>query len=169
MIQEFDNIVLIGMSGAGKSTVGKMLAEILNWNFLDIDRELEVIHKIPLQKILDTSGMNEFIHIEAKYLREAIKKTKQVIAPGGSIVYKTDTMESLPSNTIIIYLETDFKNIQSRIEQTSRGIVGLGEKSLAELFYEREVLYKKYANKTVNTNNKTPEAVANEIICLLKQ
>lgn len=156
------------MSGAGKSTVGEVLAEMINWNFLDIDRELENIYKMPLQKILDRSGMDEFIGIEAKYLREVIKNNKQVIAPGGSIVYASNTMESLPKNTIIFYLETTFKNIQSRIEQNSRGIVGLDEKSLEELFKERESLYKKYANMTVVTNGKTPDAIANEIINHLK-
>lgn len=146
-----------------------VLAKTLDWNFIDIDRELEDVHKMPLQNILDTFGADEFTHLEAEYLREVVKNSKQVIAPGGSIVYETNTMESLSKNTIIFCLETDVKLIQSRIEQNNRGIVGLGEKSLEELFNERKVLYKKYANKTINTNNKTPDIIANEIIYHLSQ
>jgi shikimate kinase len=145
------NITLIGMPGSGKSYIGKKLAEKLDYKLLELDSLLETEYDLPLQKILDDLGDESFLEKQAE---DAIKNTRGqnslVISPGGSIVYTDYAMEHLKKVSTLIYLKTSLETIQKRIKENSRGIVGLKDKSLNNLYIERVQLYEKYAEITID-------------------
>jgi shikimate kinase len=161
------NITLIGMSGAGKSTVGSALAQKLGWNFVDPDRQIEEEQGKQLQDILDEIEVEEFILLESKKVKEYIQNANQVLAPGGSIVYSQEAMDLLKDSSSIIYLEAPQELIQKRINTASRGIVGLENSDFASLHTERKKLYTKYADFIVKVLNKTPEGIVEEILSIL--
>jgi len=149
------NITLIGMPGSGKSSVGRELAERLDYNFFDIDEIIEEKTGLRLQQIIDKFGDEEFLKIEEKAILELGELEDSVIAPGGSIIYCTEAMKFLKRISTIVFLNSSFKNIQRRLaNRDARGIVGLKKKDLRTLFDERMILYKKYADIEVEMPEK---------------
>ena len=157
------NIALIGMAGSGKSSVGVVLAQSLGWNFIDIDVLLEREHGKPLQDILDQAGEDSFQELESAKVMEQAHLDATVIAPGGSIVYSQKAMEVLKNISTVVYLVASLDTILQRIDVSSRGIVGLRDRSFAELFVEREKLYQRYADIEVSVLEKNPAQIAEEI------
>lgn len=144
------NITLIGMAGAGKSTVGKKLAKKLKYKFIDVDKIIEKKNKAKLQKLIDKFGDKKFIKIEENAVLSLKKPKNSIISPGGSAIYSKKAMKFLKKNSKIIYLNASFESINKRLKNKSaRGIVGLKNKSLKALYKERLPLYKKYADLTV--------------------
>lgn len=144
------NITLIGMAGAGKSTIGRALARRLSYTFIDVDWLITEKTGMSLQALIDEQGDLALIRFE----EEAILKLEQVneciISPGGSVVYSEKAMEHLKKVSKIVFLDAPFRSIVKRIRNTrNRGIVGLRDRSLKELFEERVILYKKYADFSV--------------------
>lgn len=145
------NITLIGMPGSGKSYIGKKLADHLQYQLIELDKVTENKHRMPLSVILENIGEKQFlIEQEIEAIQETSSVDKTVISPGGSIIYSADAREHLRSISTIIYLESDFPTIEKRINNLPRGIVGLGTKTLLELYNERTALYRKWAHYTVN-------------------
>jgi len=141
------NITLIGMAGAGKSTVGRVLAKRLDYTFIDVDRLITENIGMPLQTLIDNEGDSALIRLE----EEAILKLGQVdnciISPGGSVVYSEKAMEHLK--------KISFRSIIRRLPNArKRGIVGLRDRSLKELFEERMTLYRKYADFSIKLKGK---------------
>ncbi|MFH1255882.1 MAG: shikimate kinase [Candidatus Diapherotrites archaeon] len=167
------NITLIGMPGSGKSVIGKELAELLGYRFIDSDRTIEEKTGMKLQQIIDKFGYEKFIKIEEAAVIGCVKKNncECVFSPGGSVVYCAKAMDSLRKNSLIVFLDAPFKSIYSRTEnRDTRGIVGLKNKSLEELFDERLALYKKYAGLTVKVPaDFNKEQVVKKIIKLTHQ
>ena len=157
------NITLIGMAGAGKSSIGVLLAQLLGWDFFDIDILLEKEHDKKLQEILDQEGEKSFQELEATKVIELANTPATVLAPGGSIVYSPEAMDLLKSTSVIVYLSTHPNIILQRIDTSSRGIVGLKDKSFGDLFAEREKLYKQYADISIDVGEKSPEELVKEI------
>jgi shikimate kinase len=157
-------ITLIGMPGVGKSTVGKMLSEKLDYSFIDIDKEIEKRMGAALQDILDSSGDAEFIKIEEKEVLRLGKIERAVISPGGSIIYSPNAMARLRSISRIIFLDATFDTIVRRIGGTPRGIVGLKEKGLRGVYDERKELYVKYADETIDTEGLDVEGIVGKIV-----
>jgi shikimate kinase len=157
------NITLIGMPGSGKSFIGKKLAEQLGYECIELDIVMEKEHNLRLQEILENLGDEAFL---AEQANDAIARTEGkdglVISPGGSIVYSENAMTHLKTISEIVYLETSFETIMKRVALVPRGIVGLGEKTLEELYAERTTLYKKWADVIVD-GEKEPEVLLNEI------
>lgn len=161
------NITFIGMSGSGKSTVGRLVAKELSWDFVDVDALLEQEYGKSLQSVLDEHGDEQFLTFERKKVRELKDVQKTVISPGGSVVYSSESMVVLKSISAVVYLAADAKTIQARIDASARGIVGIKEKSFTELFTERASLYTQYADITIQTRGKTPYEVAESaLFCL---
>ena len=161
------NITLIGMPGSGKSYIGKKLAEKLGYKLVELDSILEQEYSLPLQKILDNLGEEFFLKKQAE---DAIINTQGlnslVVSPGGSIIYSDYAMEHLKKFSKIIYLKTPLKIIQTRIAETPRGIVGLKNKTLEELYKERTFLYEKYATMTIDAYQDAEKVVSNIMIHL---
>ncbi len=162
------NVTLIGMPGSGKSTIGVILAKNLGLGFIDTDVLIQINRQKPLQQIIDE---NNHLYLRAVEEEEILKINieKHVIATGGSVVYSEKAMSHLLGISKVIFLEVDFKEIKKRIHNfESRGIAKSKNQSFRELFEERQVLYKKYAEITVNCNEADQEELALHIAELIE-
>jgi len=147
-----DNIVLIGMPGAGKSTLGVVLAKMLNYDFLDADLVIQKTWGKTLQQIIDTAGPEGFIEVENKALC-SLAPSKAVIATGGSAVYSDEAMRHLADLGAIVYLQVSYEEMIERLDGLEeRGVVlkGGAGMGLYELYDERRPLYEQYADTTVD-------------------
>ncbi|HBD92765.1 MAG: shikimate kinase [Spirochaetes bacterium GWF1_31_7] len=157
------NIILIGMPGAGKSTIGVVLAKTLGLNFLDTDLVIQQIHGAVLQDILNKNGLVAFKKIENTIL-STISVKDSVIATGGSAVYSANGMKHLKEDGTVVYLQLDFEEVNKRIKNIStRGIVIEDGFSLLDLYNERLPLYKQFAEITVECSGLDLEAIVKEI------
>jgi shikimate kinase len=162
------SVVLIGMSGVGKSFIGKKLAEQICCPLIDTDVNLEQKYGLRLSEVLAMLKEKNFLQAEKEAVMSALQSNDfVVVTPGGSIVYLPEVMKQITENAIIVYLKDDIQNILKRINPQNRGIVGLGKKTFSELYQERDLLYAKYAHHSVHVANKNPEEIVEEIIKLL--
>lgn len=159
------SIVLIGMPGCGKSTLGLILAERLGYNFIDMDRFIEEYSEEKIPELFKISE-EYFRDIESEVCSILGKKTNVVIASGGGIVKREKNIESL-KYCIIIYLDRDLKNILSDIKVENRPLLKDDKSKIFNLYNERSELYNKYSNFIVD-NNKTIENTIDNIINNLK-
>ncbi len=158
-----NNIILIGMPGAGKSTVGVLLAKELAKDFVDTDVLIQVQQKTILQDILDKKGYMELRRIEEQVLLNATF-TNHVIATGGSAVYSQSGIEHLKASGIAIFMEVSIDVLRRRIHNyETRGIAKRPEQSFDELFEERRQLYVKYADLIIDCNRGTPDVIVDKI------
>ncbi len=145
-----DNIILIGMPGAGKSTVGVLLAKRLGYRFVDTDLLIQEKENRRLFEILRDCGNEYFAAAENKTVA-SLKAEKSVIATGGSVVFGTDAMENLKSLGKVVYLRVPLCEIEKRVSNfETRGILMKSGQTLEDIFYERTPLYEKYADLTVD-------------------
>lgn len=160
------DITLIGMSGAGKSVVGKALANLLGYAFVDIDEEMEARMKLPLAEIVKQKGDEAFVRFEAQTFQECLRTTiPTVFAPGGSVVYSGSLLASLKERSTIVYLYVTLETLRARnVDFPSRGVVGLSSKNITALFEERKRLCERYADVTFKTNEATSPALLAETI-----
>lgn len=165
MEQERDNIVLIGMPGAGKSTLGIVLAKILNQNFIDADLVIQNQCDKTLQKLIDACGPEGFIEVENEILRD-IEAENSIIATGGSAVYSDEAMRHLAEIGHIVYLQISYEELVRRLSDLQeRGVVlkgGIGM-SLRDLYDERKPLYEQYADLIINVDDLSITAAARKV------
>ncbi len=160
-----ENITLIGMPGAGKSTVGQLLAKSLQFEFIDTDDLLCLQQQRTLQNIVDKDGYMQLRRFEEQAIL-SIEAKKSVISTGGSTVYSAAAMQHLSSLSKIIYLSVPYEIIAERIKNLdTRGLAKQPLQSLHDLYVERTELYEKYAEITVAADM-TAELVAEEIIAV---
>lgn len=153
------------MSGVGKSRIGEILSRKLNYNFIDIDKIIEKANNKKLQQIIDCLGDEKFIELEEKAILGIGKVNNSVISPGGSSIYSPKAMNFLKSISKIVFLNASLPKIKKNVANfPERGIVGLKEKGLEKLFYERRPFYKKYADVTIELNDFSKERIVNMII-----
>ena len=163
------NIVLIGMPGAGKSTVGVLLAKQMSCGFVDTDLLIQSSQGRVLQDIVDTDGPLVLRKIEEEMLL-GLSYCNHVIATGGSAPYSDAAMRHLKSKGIVIFLDVDLPTLESRVSDVkTRGLAKRRNQSFADLFYERFTLYNKYADVTINCTGLIQDEVCFEIISELKQ
>ena len=158
------NVILIGMPGVGKSTVGVLLAKRLNFSFLDTDIYIQTQEGKSLQEIIQTHGAEGFCDIEERYIH-SVNVTSHVIAPGGSVVYRPKAMEQLGTSGVIIHLDLELERLKKRLDDIdARGVVIAAGQKLEGLYAQRQPLYSKFANFTVVTDGLTPDQVVGKII-----
>lgn len=163
------NIILIGMPGCGKSTVGVLLAKSMLYNFIDTDLIIQGEYIKPLSEIINERGTEEFKKIENDILSE-IRVKSTVIATGGSAVYGTDAMSNLKDGGTVIYLKLPLEEIENRIKNIkTRGIVMEKGTTLRDIYLERTPLYEKYADITVDCSCLSAEECVEKIIKLIKK
>ena len=157
------NIILIGMPGAGKSTVGVILAKRLGYGFVDTDLLIQTRVGKNLQAIINEDGLDAFRRIEEEVLL-ALEVQHTVIATGGSAVYSPAAMKSLKQSGTTVFINSPLQTLQARIaDMSTRGMVITPGESFASLFIERNPLYRKYADLIVDEQDKTVEQMADEI------
>ncbi len=158
-----NNIILIGMPGAGKSTVGVILAKRASFDFIDTDLLIQIRAGKSLQAIINEDGLDVFRRIEEEVLL-GLNSNQTVIATGGSAIYSGAGMASLKQSGRVVFINTPLQTLQSRIaDMTTRGMVISPGDSFAELFIERNPGYRKYADIIIDDQDKTVEMIAGEI------
>ncbi len=157
------NIVLIGMPGAGKSTVGVLLAKAMKMPFIDTDLLIQRQENSYLQELIDTRGIDTFIEIEEKVIL-ALDVHDSVIATGGSVVYSEAAINHLKTNGILVLLNTKMYQLERRLKNTrTRGIAMKGHQSLSSLYNERMPLYREHADLEIDCSRKHIETIVSEI------
>jgi shikimate kinase len=150
MEKDKSNIVLIGMPGVGKSTVGVLLAKRLGMHFVDTDLFIQAGEGKSLRRLIEANGMDGFCKIECRYAQR-VSVTNAVIATGGSVVYYKCAMESLTENGRLVYLQLPLAELEERLDDlNARGVVLEPGQTLAALFEKRTPLYEQWADVTVN-------------------
>jgi shikimate kinase len=158
------NVTLIGMPGSGKTTVGKYLAERWGCDLLDTDRLIETREKKTLEELIERYGLERFVQIEASHIR-SIAVTKTVIASGGSVVYDAEAMKHLREISTIIYLDVPLAELEHRVGDLKiRGVVIAYGMNVADLWQERDPLYRKYADVIVTSTGNDPKSSAEEVM-----
>jgi len=158
------NLTLIGMPGAGKSTIGIILAKNMSLGFIDTDVLIQINQQKSLQQILDESDHLNLRAIEAEEILK-LNVSGHVIATGGSAAYSDKAMLHLQQISIVIFLEVSFLEIERRIRNfATRGIAKAKNQTFHELFDERQVLYNKYAELTVSCDGFDQEEIARQIV-----
>jgi len=168
MIRSKSNIVLIGMAGCGKSTVGKMLALKLNRSFVDTDELIVKNQCRPLQQIIDSEGPGKFRRIEEEVLLN-VHVSNHVIATGGSSIYSSKGIEHLKEYGVIILLQTNLEVLKKRVGDSSgRGLVKSTKQSFEDLYEERRLLYECSSEITIECSFLSLKEVCNTIVERLK-
>lgn len=161
------NLVLIGMPGSGKSSVGVILAKTLAMDFVDTDILIQNKESRTLQEIINNEGHMILREIEERTLLD-IHCNNHVIATGGSAAYSSLAMQHLSTLGHIIFLKTSLETLRSRIDNyETRGLAKKPDQSFKELFEERQHLYKKYADFELETSNLTQDQVCSKICSLI--
>ncbi len=164
MAQDSSNIVLIGMPGSGKSTVGVILAKLTSRDFVDTDVLIQKSQGRSLQDIIDTEGHMALRKIEENVLLD-IGCLNHVIATGGSAAYSHAAMTHLKSHGVIVFLNVDLPTLESRVHDfDTRGLAKRPDQSFADLFDERFTLYTQYSDITIECADLTQEEVCGRIM-----
>ena len=157
------NIVLIGMPGAGKSTLGVLLAKALGMDFVDTDIIIQQHSGRLLQEIIEKDGVEKFIEIEGAAIAD-LEADNCIIATGGSAVYSESAMKALKEKGRIVYLHVPYAEIEKRLGNiTTRGIAIKKGRSLRDIYGERVPLYMKYSDLTIDCADKDIELCVGEI------
>jgi shikimate kinase len=157
------NITLIGMPGAGKSTVGVVLAKRMGMDFIDTDLIIQKEYNKTLAEIIDEKGIEEFKKVENDVISK-LELDNTIIATGGSAVYGKEAMKHLRDISKVVYIELSEENIEDRLgDLNERGVVLEDGETLQELYDERIPLYKKYAHIIVNANDMVLREVVKNI------
>lgn len=159
-----NNIILIGMPGAGKSTVGVILAKLMGYKFIDSDLLIQRQEESLLKDIIKEKGLEGFIEIENKVNLE-IKAEETIIATGGSVIYGKEAMSHLSNIGTIVYIKLSMENLKDRLgNMKQRGVALKRGQNLEDLYEERTPLYEKYSDIIVNSDGKSIEELLNIII-----
>lgn len=152
------NIFLVGPMGAGKSTIGRQLAQQLNMEFYDSDQEIEKRTGADVGWVFDLEGEEGFRDREEKVINELTEKQGIVLATGGGSVKSRETRNRLSARGVVVYLET---TIEKQLARTQREV-------LEALANERNPLYEEIADVTIRTDDQSAKVVANQIIHMLE-
>lgn len=158
------NIVLIGMPGSGKTTIGSLLARELALPFLDTDLALQAREGKPLQQILNEKGMARFLVLEESFLL-SLRLEGFVVATGGSAVYSPQAMRHLAERGPVVFLDASLPALCKRIhDMDSRGIVLAPGQTLEGLYAERRPLYERYADLRISCDRGDPQDVLRRLL-----
>ncbi len=162
------NIVLIGMPGCGKSTVGVILAKTLGIGFVDTDLIIQQRERRLLQEIIDNDGIEKFLDCEAEAVL-SMNDDNSVVATGGSVVFREESMKYLKENGKIFFLNVSLPEIKSRLDNiNTRGVAADKSQTIDDIFKQRYPFYEKYADYILDLNNSDVEETVEKICKILK-
>lgn len=163
-----DNIILIGMPGAGKSTVGVVLAKRLGYRFVDSDLVIQEKTGMLLHQIIEEKGTEGFIKIEND-INAALNAQQSVIATGGSVIYGKEAMQHFKNTGRVVYLKLSYASIAQRLgDLNERGVALKKGQSLGDLYAERIPCYEHYADITIDCEDKMIKDIAAQIATAVK-
>lgn len=158
------NIVLIGMPGVGKSTIGVILAKIIGYHFLDSDLVIQDREQRRLHQIIAEEGTEGFLKIEND-VNASLDVERTIIATGGSVIYGEGAMDHLKTIGEIVYLKADYPTIERRLGNLEkRGVALKPGQTLKDLYDERCVLYEKYADVVADEKGLGTEETIGEVL-----
>ena len=164
-----DNIVLIGMPGVGKSTVGVILAKVMGYQFIDADIVIQQQEGRLLHEIIEQEGTEGFIQVENR-VNASLSASHAIIATGGSVVYGKEAMEHLREIGTVVYLEVSFPVLEKRLADIKgRGVVLKEGQNLYDLYLERTPLYESYADIRIAETGLDIEQTVEQIVSQLQQ
>ena len=162
-----DNIVLIGMPGAGKSTVGVVLAKRLGYRFVDSDLVIQDRYDKLLHELIEEHGVEGFWRIEEE-VNASLTPHRSVIATGGSVIYGPRAMEHLREIGTVVYLKLPLEEVADRLgDLNARGVTLMPGQTLADLYAERVPLYERYAHQVVDCQGIRMRDVVHRIASLI--
>lgn len=165
---EKNNVVLIGMPGAGKSTMGVILAKVSGREFIDADLVIQAKEKRLLREIIEQEGVDGFLAIEER-VNASIDASNAVIATGGSVIYGETAMNHLREIGTVVYLRLSYETIASRLNNIKgRGVALREGQTLKDLYDERSILYEKYAHVVVDEEGLGIEETVEKTLQALK-
>jgi len=164
-----NGITLIGMAGAGKSAVGKIMAELLGWQFWDLDKIILERQGISHHEYMNRNGEQALSRLEEQYAL-SLDLQDSIFAPPGSMVYSDAAMRKIKTDSAVVYLRVSPETIAKRLGDRlyKNGIIGLEEKGLPKLMAERAVLYEKYADYTFDSAEQTKQEMAEKVVAGLR-
>jgi shikimate kinase len=158
-----NNVILIGMPGAGKSTIGVILAKVLGYQYIDTDLLIQKQENCLLSEIISKEGLDGFLEIESR-VNTNINTEKAVISTGGSVIYSQKAMEHLRSIGTVVYIQLSYMTIESRLGNIKkRGVVFREGQNLESLYHERCPLYEEYAHIVIDGEGQGPEDLMEKI------
>ena len=164
----FQTVSLIGMPGAGKSTIGVLLAKRLGLNFVDTDLLIQVGRGEPLQATVDALGFEAFCALEEAVLLD-MELARYLVATGGSVVYSERGMSRLAAAGQVVFLDVPLPVLEQRIEaQPDRGIAFVPGQTLEDVYRERRPLYERHAGVRIDCDALSPEQVTRQVIAALE-
>ena len=164
-----DNIILIGMPGAGKSSVGVVLAKSLGYNFIDSDLVIQAETGKRLFEIIEEEGIDGFLAVENQ-INAKLQTHHAVIATGGSVIYGEEAMEHLKSIGKVVYLKVSYESLRKRLgDLLKRGVAIRNGSTLLDLYNERVPMYERYADITVDAQDKGIREVMEAIEAALEE
>ena len=161
-MEQKTNIVLIGMPGVGKSTIGVILAKVLGYSFLDADLLIQEQEGKLLREIIEEKGTDGFIEDR---VNASIRADRAIIATGGSVVYGKEAMEHLKEIGRVVYLKVSYAILEKRLADIKgRGVVLKKGQTLETLFEERSKLYEQYADIEVSEEGLDVEQTVEKLV-----
>ena len=160
------NVVLIGLTGCGKTTVGKKISSLLSMEFVDMDAYIEKKEGKTVKEIFEDSGESYFRSLETIASKELSETGGKVIATGGGAILNPKNMEYLKQNAVIIFLDRSPEDILKKINLSIRPMLAQNKNRLYELYKERHHLYKTYADLTINGKTDIKETVKETMLAL---
>jgi shikimate kinase len=155
-------IVLVGFMGAGKSTVGRELARVLGWSFLDMDRRIEQVAGLSVAQIFRQHGEAAFRRAETELAREVAGLERVVVAAGGGAFAAADTRAALQAGAFTVWLRSDLPTLLARLPGDGSRPLAASRETIATLFAEREASYR-LADWSVDASGTSPERLARQI------
>lgn len=169
--QKHKNIFLVGPMGAGKSSVGKYLAQLMNMDFYDTDEEIEKRTGVEIGWVIDLEGEEGFKRRETAVIKEIATLPNIILATGGGSVLTSENRQLLKANGVVIYLEVSLDYQHHRtINESRRPILRVKNRRevLEQIYHERNLFYEEIADYKVSTNHRSIKEVSEEIASLIK-
>jgi shikimate kinase len=158
-----ENLVMVGMPGAGKSTIGVLLAKETSFDFLDVDVYIQGQEHRRLQEIIDVEGIDTFKKLEEKHLCK-IDVDGVVVSTGGSAIYSNKGIASLKNKGLVIFLKINMETLEERLgDFSTRGVVIAPGQTFEDLFAERNKLYAAAADIVIKCDGKSQDELVKEI------